>query len=27
MVLMRTDPLRDLDRWAQQVFGTPPAGR
>ena len=26
MVLMRTDPLRDLDRWAQQVFGTA-AGR
>lgn len=22
MVLMRTDPLRDLDRWTQQVFGT-----
>ena len=23
MVLMRTDPFRDLDRWSQQVFGTP----
>lgn len=22
MVLMRTDPFRDLDRWTQQVFGT-----
>jgi HSP20 family protein len=22
MVLMRTDPLRDLDRWTQQMFGT-----
>jgi HSP20 family protein len=22
MVLMRTDPLRDRDRWTQQVFGT-----
>ena len=22
MVLMRTDPLRDIDRWTQQVFGT-----
>ena len=22
MVLMRTDPFRDLDRWAQQAFGT-----
>jgi HSP20 family protein len=22
MVLMRTDPLRDLDRWTQQVSGT-----
>ncbi|MBV8860347.1 MAG: Hsp20 family protein [Mycobacterium sp.] len=22
MVLMRTDPFRDLDRWAQQVLGT-----
>lgn len=22
MALMRTDPLRDLDRWTQQVFGT-----
>jgi HSP20 family protein len=22
MVLMRSDPLRDLDRWAQQVRGT-----
>ena len=22
MVLMRTDPFRDLDRFAQQVFGT-----
>lgn len=21
-MLMRTDPFRDLDRWAQQVFGT-----
>jgi HSP20 family protein len=23
MMLMRTDPFRDLDRWAQQVAGTP----
>jgi HSP20 family protein len=23
MVLMRTDPFRDLDRWTQQVLGTP----
>jgi len=23
MMLMRTDPFRDLDRWTQQVFGTP----
>jgi HSP20 family protein len=22
MMLMRTDPFRDLDRWTQQVFGT-----
>ncbi|HEY9302798.1 MAG TPA: HSP20 family small heat-shock protein [Mycobacterium sp.] len=22
MVLMRTDPFRDLDRWTQQVLGT-----
>jgi HSP20 family protein len=22
-MLMRTDPFRDLDRWTQQVFGTP----
>jgi HSP20 family protein len=22
MVLMRTDPFRDIDRWTQQVFGT-----
>lgn len=22
MVLMRTDPLRDVDRWTQQIFGT-----
>jgi len=22
MVLMRTDPFRDLDRWTQQAFGT-----
>ena len=22
MMLMRTDPFRDLDRWAQQVAGT-----
>lgn len=22
MVLMRTDPFRDLDRWAEQVLGT-----
>lgn len=22
MMLMRTDPFRDLDRWAQQVLGT-----
>ena len=22
MVLMRTDPFRDSDRWTQQVFGT-----
>ncbi|WP_286135193.1 HSP20 family small heat-shock protein [Mycobacterium sp. UM_Kg1] len=22
MMLMRTDPLRDLDRWTQQVLGT-----
>jgi HSP20 family protein len=22
-MLMRTDPFRDLDRWAQQVLGTP----
>ena len=22
-MLMRTDPFRDLDRWIQQVFGTP----
>ncbi|WP_304502943.1 Hsp20/alpha crystallin family protein [Candidatus Mycobacterium methanotrophicum] len=22
MVLMRTDPFRELDRWAQQVLGT-----
>lgn len=27
-MLMRTDPFRELDRWTQQVFGTParPAG-
>ena len=22
MMLMRTDPFRDLDRWTQQVLGT-----
>jgi hypothetical protein len=22
MVLMRTDPFRELDRWTQQVLGT-----
>src|SRR3954469_687423 len=22
MMLMRTDPFRDLDRWSQQVLGT-----